>query len=192
MSDLQGRILACARDLYLEKGLRGLSMRHVAEKLDVSATAIYRHYKNKEDLIHRVIEEATQIFGGFLIESLSGRTPEERWRQCGESYLNFALQQSKYYEVMFMAPQQFGDSPIPEALMRKSSANFQFLIDRVQELMEAGIMRRDDIQTVAISIWAHSHGLISLYLAGKLQIDEDTFRKLYWTSHERLRQGLLA
>lgn len=192
MSDLQGRILVCARDLYLEKGLRGLSMRLVAERLDVSATAIYRHYKNKEDLIHKVIEEGVKLFGAYLFGALSGRTADERWKMTGEAYLNFGLEQGKYYEVIFMAPHQIGVGPLPEELLRKSQANFQFLIDRVQELMEAGFMQRDDAKMVALSIWAHSHGLVALYLAGKMDMDEAAFRQTYWESHKRLMQGLKA
>jgi AcrR family transcriptional regulator len=192
MSHLQDRILAVARDLYLEKGLRGLSMRHVAARLDVSATAIYRHYRNKEHLLHKVIEEAVKLFNNYMFASLAGRTPEERWRLGGEAYLNFALQQTKYYEVIFMAPHQLGTEGMPEDLKQQSMANFQFLIDRVQELMEAGIMRRDDARMVAVSIWAHSHGLVSLYLAGKMPLDEATFRQWYWDSHNRLMQGLKA
>lgn len=190
MSNLQGRILACARDLYLEKGLRGLSMRHVAEKLGVSATAIYRHYRNKEDLIHKVVEEAVKLFGSYLFTSLSGRTAEERFRLGGEAYLNFALEQAKYYEVIFMAPDQFGTGTLPEELQRQAMANFQFLIDRVQECMESGALRKDDPRSVAVTIWAHSHGLVSLFLAGKFQMDAAAFRSVYWDSAERLIKGL--
>lgn len=190
MSDLQGRILAAARDLYLEKGLRGLSMRLLASRLDVSATAIYRHYRNKEDLIHKVIEEAVKAFHTYMFATLSGRTAEERFKLGGEAYLRFALEQSKYYEVIFMAPHHLGTEPMPGDLVRQSMANFQFLIDRVQELMEAGVLRRDDAKMVAVSIWAHSHGLVSLYLAGKLELDEVAFKHLYWESHKRLMTGL--
>lgn len=192
MSDLQGRILGCARDLYLEKGLRGVSMRLVAERLGVSATAIYRHYRNKEDLIHKVVEEAVKVFANYLFTSLTGRTPEERFRQSCQAYLDFALQQGKYYEVIFMSPDQIGSGPVPEDLQRKGSATFQFLIDRVQEMMDRGALRKDDPKAVAVSIWAHSHGLISLYLLGKLEISEAEFRSLYWESTDRLTRGLGA
>ena len=45
--------------MYLEQGLPVLSMRHLADRLGVFATAIYRHYRNEEDLIHKLIEEVT-------------------------------------------------------------------------------------------------------------------------------------
>lgn len=190
MTELPNRILAAARDLYLEKGLRGFSMRHLAGTLDVSPTALYRHFRNKEELIHRVIEEAVKVFATYLFASLAGRTPEERFRMGGEAYLNFALEQRKYYEVIFMAPEQFGAGPAPEGLQKKDKATFQFLIDRVQELMDGGILAKGVPKDVAVTIWAHCHGLVSLYLAGKMPMDETAFRRLYWESSERILRGL--
>lgn len=192
MSELPSRILASARDLYLEKGLRGFSMRHVAGMLDVSPTALYRHYRNKEDLIHKVIEEAVKVFSTYLFTSLAGRTPEDRFRLCGEAYLDFALEQRKYYEVIFMAPEQIGVGPAPECLQNEDLATFQLLIDRVQELMDKGVLAKDVPKDVAVTIWAQRHGLVSLHLAGKLPMDESTFRLMYRESDQRLLRGLRA
>jgi AcrR family transcriptional regulator len=193
MSDLRARILDCALDLYLEHGLKGLSMRHVGETLGVSATAIYRHYRNKEDLLHNVIGEAVNVFGRYLFEALSGRTPEERFLRSGEAYLNFALEKSKYYEVIFMAPSQLGnEGRLPEDLAARSLATFQLLVDRVQECMESGFLRKDDAHGVSLTIWAHTHGLVSIYLAKKWPIDEPGFRRLYAESTERMLHGLGA
>jgi AcrR family transcriptional regulator len=190
MSDLRERILECALDLYLEHGLKGLSMRHVGERLGVSATAIYRHYRNKEDLVHNVIGEAIKVFGSYLFRALSAQTPQERYLKSGEAYLDFALEKSKYYEVIFLAPAQLGGDCQPEELQQRSMATFQFLVDRVQECMEAGHFRKDDAFAVSMTIWAHAHGLVSIYLAKKSPLDEAGFRKLYWESHQRLLQGL--
>lgn len=192
MSALQARILACARDVYLEEGLPGLSMRHLADRLGVTATAIYRHYRNKEDLIHRVIEEAMKAFGAGLATSLSGRSPEDRFERGGEAYLEFALRQPKYYEILFMSPRHFGSDGMPEDLQRMGQANFQFLVDRVQDCMDAGRFRKDDPREVATLFWSHSHGLLSLFLAGKLGQDEAAFRALYRANTRRLLRSFLV
>lgn len=192
MSDLQAKILSTALDLYLEEGLGGLSMRRVADKLGVSATALYRHFRNKQDLIFAMIGEAVKLFGGYLFTALSAASPQERFRLGGEAYLNFALEQPKYYEVMFMAPQQLGAGPWPEELRSRSLATFQFLVDRVQECMDCGYLRKDDPQAVAMSVWAQVHGLVSIYLARKWPLDEAGVRKLFQDSRLRLLRGLRA
>lgn len=192
MADQAGRILSCALDLYHEKGLPGLSMRTLAERLDLSATAIYRHYKNKDEIIHRMIGEAVKSFAGYLFRALSGATPQERFRLGAEAYLDFALEQRKYYEVIFMSPHNLCEDPLPQSLRDESMATFQFLVDRVQECMDCGYLRRDDPHAVAMTIWANSHGLVSIYLAGKWPIVEADFRKLFLDSRLRLLRGLRA
>jgi hypothetical protein len=58
--------------------------------------------------------------------------------------------------------------------------------------MAAGELERDDAWEVALQIWAHNHGLISLYRAGWFTLDEAQFRALYHRSLKRLLKGLRA
>jgi len=47
-------ILDAARELFLAEGYEGVSMRKVAEKIEYSPTAIYIHFKDKDDLFRTV------------------------------------------------------------------------------------------------------------------------------------------
>ncbi len=190
MSDLREKILPCATDLYLEHGLKGLSMRILAERLGVSATAIYRHYRNKEDLLHSIIGEAIKVFGSYLFPALSGANAIERFHLGEKAYLDFALEQSKYYEVLFLSAEQLGEDEHPEELRKKSLATFQFLVDRVQECIECKYLQKGDPFEIAMTIWAHSHGLISIYLGKKTPLEEVAFRELFYASNRRLLNGL--
>ena len=193
MANLQGRILSCALDLYLEKGIHGLSMRQIAAKLDISATAIYRHYQNKQDLLDTILAEAVKIFGGYLFTALSGATPEERFRLCSQAYIDFALAQPKYYGVIFLEPQ---GQPAPAGEEGQSKrqenglANFQFFVDRVQECVDSGYFRKANPRSLALSIWAYDLGLLALYHSGKSSLDEAAFRKFWWESQARFLHGV--
>jgi hypothetical protein len=68
---------------------------------------------------------------------------------------------------------------------------YQFLMDRVRECMEAGIMKPADIDETAATIWAHVHGLVSLRLAGQLSnLSEAKFVKFYERATEKIIAGL--
>ncbi len=45
-------------------------------------------------------------------------------------------------------------------------------------------------ETVARTIWAHAHGLVSIYHRGLFRIDEAEFRRLFLESSWRLMEGL--
>jgi TetR/AcrR family tetracycline transcriptional repressor len=53
----RGQVVGAALDLLDEVGLDGLTMRRLAEKLSVTATALYRHVRSKEDLLELLAEE---------------------------------------------------------------------------------------------------------------------------------------
>ena len=53
---LRQQILDAARDLLVRDGYEKLSMRRVAERIDYSPTAIYLHFKDKQELVSSLCE----------------------------------------------------------------------------------------------------------------------------------------
>ena len=52
-------ILSAAARLFARKGVSGATMAEIANEADLSAGAIYRYYKSKEDLLRAVFDEAS-------------------------------------------------------------------------------------------------------------------------------------
>jgi AcrR family transcriptional regulator len=194
ITNTRDRLLACARDIYLDEGLVGLSMRKVGQMAGVSATAIYRHFDSKEALLAAVAEDGFALFAKYLWRGLQAETPRERLRATGTGYLRFALEQTPYYRVIFLSPADaLGFLTMPETVGRKAAPTFQFLVDRVRECIEAGVLVDEEPAELAATIWAHSHGLVSLYLNGNLRIHlstEQAFEDFYQRSQDRLVRGL--
>jgi hypothetical protein len=63
-------------------------------------------------------------------------------------------------------------------------------MDRVRESMGVGLLRECDPEGLGVTLWAHAHGLISLYLRGSLEMSEAEFRALYRSSGLRILQGV--
>jgi len=190
MTDPREHILSCACDLYLEDGLEGFSMRKLARAVGVTAPALYRHYESKERLLLDVVGEAYKRLGEYLYRGLQGRTPDERFRMAGEEYLTFALEHPRMYEVLFTLPDLVRLPEPPEEARDLACAIGQFWNDRVRECMDAAILRAGDPDEVGQTLWAHAHGLISLYLRGSFPVDEAGFRAMYGASTRRLLIGL--
>ncbi len=164
------QILTVARDLVLAHGVKALSMRRVAAAAGISATAIYRHYKDKEALVWGVVEEGFRAFASYLFPSLSGATPLERLQLAGRNYIRFAIEQPEYYRLIFMS---WFDAASADAVAKKGKREpaqeptFQFLLDRVGECIKAGVIKPEvPVLDAATGIWAQVHGLAALYLAG--------------------------
>lgn len=189
MADTKVRLMESARDIYLSEGLQALSMRKVAKLAGVSTMATYRHFTNKEDLINHVILEGFRIFQGYFYRALEGHTPAERLQLSADSYLDFALENPKYYEVMFMASTQFTNTHHDEKVQAVIRAAVQFLYDRINDCVNAGVLEGPASRRKVLHLWSHSHGLVSLYLSGHLDT-HTPFRELYQESMNTIFRGM--
>ena len=173
------RILCESRELLQEKGIAGFSMRGVAERVGVTATALYRHYEDKDALLATLLEHAFTTFSSYLMRALAGKTPLERLRWAGNAYFDFALDHPRDYALMFMTPcQELGLVSVSESAKTRMNATFVFLVDRVKECIAAGVCEPHDPMATALNIWAEVHGLASLRLNGQLaDLDASAFRE---------------
>lgn len=189
LTDTKTRIIESARDIYLAEGLHALSMRKVAKVAGLSTMAAYRHFENKDDLISHVIMEGFRIFQSYFYRALEGKTPAERLLLSAESYLEFALENPKYYEVMFMSVAHITQAAPSDKAKDLIRAAVQFLYDRINECADAGVLDGPPSRRKVLHLWSHSHGLISLYLSG--HIDSHTpFEELYRESMAIMFKGM--
>lgn len=183
-------ILAQACDLYLADGLEGFSMRKLARRIGVTAPALYRHYEGKEAVLVDVIGEAYKLFGQYLYRALGVPTPQERFERAGQEYLNFALEHPEMYEMLFTSPDAIGLEELPEEIGVQACAIGQFWKDRVREAVDAGLLRPFDVEAISTTLWAHAHGLVTIYHRGFIPVSEKEFRKLFRESGMRMSLGL--
>jgi AcrR family transcriptional regulator len=190
MSDQHDKILACACELYLEDGLDGFSMRKLARHVGVTAPALYRHFQSREEVLAGILREAHREFTADLYRALEGRTPLERFFRAAEAYLDFALKHPRWYYLLFIAPERLGMEALPDDIEAMGCAIHQFWVDRVRECQDAGILKPGDPVQTSLTMWAHAHGMLSLYHHGHFRMDEETFRRQFEVSGALLMAGV--
>ena len=170
------RILAAARDLFIEDGADAVTMRGVAARVGLTPMALYRHFRSRAALRRAVSDQGHETFLSYLQRALAEPSAAARLMRAGQEYLNFALEHPRDYAVMFMRPTGRDERAGPQW---RDVATFRFLVDRIRECAVAGVLRADDPDAAALAVWSHVHGLVSLYLAKKLDLDEAAFRDLF-------------
>jgi AcrR family transcriptional regulator len=186
---LRKRISQAAQELFIEGGLEGVSMRKVAKMAGVSAPAIYRHYENKDDLLREIIDEGLQILETYLAPALEKPTPLERLNSLADRFLDFAIEQPKYFEFAFMIPSR-SISDVRTELAEKNWITFNLALEQIGACMEAGIFKKDDPLGAAITIWAGVYGLVALHRMHRFGPDDQLFRQIYRASVDRMLNGL--
>ena len=183
-------ILEAARELYLSEGPEGMTMRRLADRVGVTAGALYRHYDGKQDVLLEVVEEARKTMLQYLTGALEGESPWERMALADRAYLDFALEQRRLYEMLYATPEVVGYEECSGEGSTRARAIRQFWRDRVAECMETELLVGASPEEVGVSLWSHAHGLISLYHGGLLDMDQDRFREIFRASRRRVLEGL--
>jgi len=198
LSDTRALLVTVARDLFLEAGEAGFSLREVARRVGISPAAVYRHFDGKEALIFAACTQGFEVFSSYLVRALAAATPLERVLAACEEYRHFGLENPRDYRFIFMSPAEQVQFPKAHASLASDAprlpqySTFQFLVDRIRECMDAGLIARGDPALTAMLVWAHLHGLVSLRLSGLLVAvgDEPAFAEVYRGSVARLFRAL--
>lgn len=75
-TDTRDRILATARELFLERGVRDTSLQHIADRLGITKPALYYHFSSRGDLLGTIVLPLFGELETFLAEQAEA-TPEE-------------------------------------------------------------------------------------------------------------------
>jgi len=183
------KIALAARKLLDKEGAEAVTMRRVAEAVGITAMAIYRHYPDREALLNALAD------GGFeeLADSLKNKRftgdIETRLAKMADLYLDHALENPKLFELMFLMART-GARQYPRDFEARKSPTATLMADVIAEGMASGEFKQDDLWEITFEMGAFSHGLIMLYLGGRIAVTPAQFRALYRRSFRRYFDGI--
>lgn len=149
--ELENRVLHAAELLWRRGGAKALTMRAVARAAGSNTPAVYRRFKDRQDLVRGILLRVAERLRKHFAQ---GRTASD----MAEAYLKFALENPHEYELFFSEarmlnlPRKRGMPPKP---IRESRPNFAF-VEQVLAKELGG--DPDDYTRLALQLWAISHG----------------------------------
>lgn len=166
--DLQRALIDAAVELISESDVKSLSLRQIAKKAGVSHAAPYRHFEDKEALLAVVAEEGFRDFTGYLKRAVAtaADSPTQQLIASGQAYLQFALERSAHYQVMFgeFSISNSGYEPLKAA----SDQSFEVLVKIMMDGQQQGEFQPGNARLMALCAWTQVHGLAMLLLSGRL------------------------
>jgi AcrR family transcriptional regulator len=183
------RIYRAARQLFEKGGADAVSMRRVGEAVGVSAMAIYRHFPNRETLLKRICDDSFNEIAHHWAARAGHSDILVRLTSLQELYLDYALAHPHLFDYAFSVRRDDARR-FPEDFRARLSPTLNVIADALADGMRAGVLRKDDVWDVAMTLWGHTHGLVALYRAGRFSFDERQFRRFYIDSIRRLLDGL--
>lgn len=160
--------MKAAMKLFLRRGFTGVTMRKIAMEIGYTPGALYRYFKDKDDMFFALRTEGFDLFYREQLRARKSTSAMRRIREHATTYVDFALKHRQYYEIMFMmqAPmERIGD----DKQRMRSKRSLDLLREDVQRAMDEGIVRSMPKETVVLGLWSSLHGAIALILRGRLK-----------------------
>ena len=162
------RILYSALNLFAEKGYDGVGVDLIAENAGLKGPSLYRHYKGKEDIFNSMIDlVASHYEEGFSIKNKAEKFPKsmDELIENAMEKIKFTMHDDIIQKVRrILAMEQFRSKRMAEITTRYYLENLQEMyIGVFAELMETGILKKDDPELLALEFVAPVSLLIHPY-----------------------------
>ncbi len=160
--------MRAAIELGTELGEEGLTMRGIAARLGVSATALYQHFEGKASILRAIRLHGLDFMNSTLAPAFERPDPLEQLRESALLYVNFARSNPWLYSLLF------GGDPVDFDSLSDSERESAFWSQRAirrsfERGKESGQLRADlDVETSPYVLWAANHGVAMLMITGRI------------------------
>ena len=160
---MQDRILATARKLFLKEGFERVTIRAIARVIEYSPATIYLYFKDKNEILHALQNAGFNKLYAEQQTVLSVADPWKRLRKHAGVYLNFALANPEYYDLMFIMRGPI--AKMKETMKwEEGMRSYNLLRDDVAACMAAGHLKKANIDAATFALWSLTHGMASLVI----------------------------
>jgi AcrR family transcriptional regulator len=145
-------ILETALEILERDGPDALSMRNLADALEIKAPSLYRHFADRSALEDAIADEGARLLRDALEEVSGSTNPTEAVQSAANAHLEFARSRPALYNLLTTRPQP-------------STGNAKALWNVVLRLI-GGVTGNLDDTAGAVALWSFLHGYASLERAG--------------------------
>jgi AcrR family transcriptional regulator len=152
-------------------------LREATRRAGVVPNAAYRHFADRQALLHAVCSAAISRVA-LAIEAELGTVPagldrattaRRRLRAVGTGYVQFARAEPGMFRTAFSVPADLRDLSNPDRAGASGLGPFQLLGTVLDEMVEVGILAADRRRGAEFLAWSAVHGLAVLLTGGPLR-----------------------
>ncbi len=152
-----------------EHGADHVSLRAIAQALDVSPSAAYNHFADKDALLVAVGQCGLAALDERMARVLaahpgdSDEAARARFAGLGRAYIAFAVDEPNLFRLVFGPICGEADKG-PESW----SGAYAKLVDALDDLERRGLLVPDARDGLDVTVWGATHGIASLIIEGYL------------------------
>ena len=161
----RARIVAAALKIVGSEGLEALSMRSLADAIELTPGALYRYFANKDQVIGAVFGGGTALDDRLLAIANSRASDLNAVRQALRAYADFAFEDEVRFRTLFL--KHYGAAGREFHARGSRRAGTEALKERIQSAIDTGVFRKLDPDLAMQVLWGAVHGVMALILTAE-------------------------
>jgi len=161
----RAEILSAAERIFVAHGYEAATIRKIADEVGVSSTALYMHFRDKDEILHEIcfgaMEALLQQNSDIAARPIDAVT---RVRLMLEAYVRMGLEHPNAYRLVFCAPVREAPRDKESATAEIGSQCYARYSGVVREIAASGRLRAGDADSASQALWAACHGLVALMI----------------------------
>lgn len=134
ITDRQMEIIEAAGKILTTSGINGLTTKNVAAEMKFTESAIYRHFKSKEDIIVAMLHYLAETMDARLSDAVSAASgPEERFKALFRSQYRFFKAEPHFVVAVFSDGLMEQSERINDAILKIMATVMRQLMPIVME-----------------------------------------------------------
>ncbi len=160
-------ILEAAERIFVAEGYEGATIRKIADEVGVSSTALYMHFRDKDEILHEicfgVLKLLLQQNSEIAARPLDAVT---RVRLMLDAYVRMGLGHPNAYHLVYCATPRvtISSSPMQVATAEIGAQCYECYVGVVRDIAAEGRLRVADAECAAQALWTACHGLVALMI----------------------------
>jgi AcrR family transcriptional regulator len=159
-------LMEAARSIFLNEGVKGLSVRRVAEQAACTTMAVYSRFDGKNAILEALFDEGFEMLANAQRSVKPNLHNEDRVLALCQAYRKTAMTYPHHYALML--GQHSGELVPSKESQAKAMNTLSYLIDAVVSLPSMQGQKRPACAEVANTLFAFCHGWVSLEKTGFL------------------------
>ena len=151
-------ILDAARSIIMEHGVDGLSMRTLADLVDYSPAALYKYFKDKDEILDELTTEAWMLSAEYNQRHMpASEEPVTILMQSGANIYEFAKEYPAQYQLM-MSSTRTSPKSLEEFMEHENFKGLRLLLAQSADSGQLRLPEGFTPDLLAFALWFLIHG----------------------------------
>lgn len=158
----QQEIVGAARKIISSRGIEGLTIREIANKLKITDGALYRHFRGKEEILNLLIEDLEETLLATISEAANKNDdPLIKMENIFLSHLQYA---EKRKGITFTVIANLKDKKLQKKMFGVINNYLKVIEGILKQGIEEGGLRSDiNLESASIAFFGMVQGMVTVW-----------------------------